>query len=235
MLLGHTRDDQAETVLLGLARGSGARALAGMPARRGRYRRPLLGVGRATLREACAAQGLEPWDDPHNADPAYARVRVRRQAMPALEEALGPGVAAALARSAAQLSADCDALDALAAAEGWPDRAATRAAGGRRTGGALAVVVLDIEGLAELAPAIRHGCCARRRWPRAARPARWPPAHVAAWTRWSPAGTASAGRTCPGRPRPAPVWEAALHAEQGGPAGAGPPEPTEAEATGGRE
>ena len=67
VLLGHTRDDQAETVLLGLARGSGARALAGMPARRGRFRRPMLGLARATLREACAAQRLEPWDDPHNA------------------------------------------------------------------------------------------------------------------------------------------------------------------------
>ena len=119
VLLGHSRDDQAETVLLGLARGAGGRALAGMPARRGRFRRPLLGVARATLREACTAQGLEPWDDPHNTDPAYARVRVRHQAMPALEEALGPGVAAALARSAAQLSQDCDALDALAAAESW--------------------------------------------------------------------------------------------------------------------
>ena len=119
VLLGHSRDDQAETVLLGLARGAGGRALAGMPAQRGRFRRPLLGVARATLREACAAQGLEPWDDPHNADPAYARARVRHQALPALEEALGPGVAAALARSAAQLSADCDALDAIAAAETW--------------------------------------------------------------------------------------------------------------------
>jgi tRNA(Ile)-lysidine synthase len=119
VLLGHSRDDQAETVLLGLARGAGGRALAGMPARRGRLRRPLLGVPRATLREACTAQGLEPWDDPHNADPAYARARVRHQAMPALAAALGPGVAAALARSAAQLSADCDALDAIAAAEAW--------------------------------------------------------------------------------------------------------------------
>ena len=71
------------------------------------------------LREACAAQGLEPWDDPHNTDPAYARVRVRHQAMPALEDALGPGLAAALARSAPQLRADSDALDALAAAESW--------------------------------------------------------------------------------------------------------------------
>ena len=119
VLLGHTLDDQAETVLLGLARGSGARALAGMPARRGRFRRPLLGLSRATLREACLAQRLDPWDDPHNSDPSFTRVRVRHQVLPVLEEALGPGVAGALARSASQLSADCEALDAIARAESW--------------------------------------------------------------------------------------------------------------------
>jgi tRNA(Ile)-lysidine synthase len=115
ILLGHSRDDQAETVLLGLARGSGGRSLGGMPARRGRYRRPLLGVGRATMRAACEALGLAPWDDPHNTDPAFARARVRHQALPALEEALGPGVAEALARTASQLRADAEALDELAA------------------------------------------------------------------------------------------------------------------------
>jgi tRNA(Ile)-lysidine synthetase-like protein len=119
VLLAHSRDDQAETVLLGLARGSGARALAGMPAQRGRLRRPLLGLSRAALREACQALQLEPWDDPHNFDPSYARARVRHQALPALEAALGPGIAEALARSAAQLSADCAALDAIATAEEW--------------------------------------------------------------------------------------------------------------------
>ena len=113
VLLGHTRDDQAETVLLALARGSGARSLAGMPAARGVYRRPLLDLPRGTVRAACREAGLEPVDDPHNADPAYARVRVRATAMPALEQALGPGVAAALARTAAQLREDADALDAL--------------------------------------------------------------------------------------------------------------------------
>ena len=77
ILLGHTTDDQAETVLLGLARGSGARSLAGMPERTGPFLRPLLGIGRATTRAACAAQGLEPWDDPQNADPAFARARVQ--------------------------------------------------------------------------------------------------------------------------------------------------------------
>src|SRR5262249_35992674 len=122
-------DDQAETVLLGLARGSGARSLAGMPARRGLYRRPLLGVARATLRTACDALGLRPWDDPQNADQAYARARVRHQALPALEDALGPGVAQALARSASQLRAGAQLLDGPAA--GGAERARPEDGGGR--------------------------------------------------------------------------------------------------------
>ena len=115
VLLGHTLDDQAETVLLGLARGSGARSLAGMPATRGRYRRPLLGLERATVRAAARESGVAVWEDPHNADPAYARSRVRDDLLPALEKALGPGVGQALARTAALLRADADALDAWAA------------------------------------------------------------------------------------------------------------------------
>jgi tRNA(Ile)-lysidine synthase len=117
VLLGHTLDDQAETVLLGLARGSGGRSLAGMPARRGRYRRPLLAVRRATTGAACAELGAEPWQDPHNRDLRFARARVRHQALPALEAALGPGVAEALARTAGQLRADAECLDDLAFAE----------------------------------------------------------------------------------------------------------------------
>lgn len=114
VLLGHTRDDQAEQVLLGLARGSGARSLSGMPARRGQYLRPLLGVGRATTVAACAAAGLTVWVDPHNSDPAYGRVRARGL-LPVLEAGLGPGTVAALARSADLLREDADALDDLAA------------------------------------------------------------------------------------------------------------------------
>jgi len=114
VLLGHTLDDQAETVLLGLARGSGGRSLAGMPARRGGYRRPLLGLPRTVTAACCAALGLEPWQDPANADPAYARSRLRAL-MPKLESELGPGVAAALARTADQLREDADALDTFAA------------------------------------------------------------------------------------------------------------------------
>lgn len=136
VLLGHTLDDQAETVLLGLARGSGARSLAGMAGRSGRYLRPLLGISRDQTKAACTALGLEPWDDPHNDDPAFTRTRVRHQVMPALCDALGPGVAEALARTAELLRADADALDCVAAAEidrlggiaaaadqGWPVKA----------------------------------------------------------------------------------------------------------------
>ena len=113
VLLGHTLDDQAETVLLGLARGSGARALAGMAAERGVFRRPLLGVTREATAKACAEAGLVPWEDPHNADPSYARSRVRHRVLPVLEQEVGPGVAEALARSADRLREDADALDAL--------------------------------------------------------------------------------------------------------------------------
>ena len=123
VLLGHTLDDQAETVLLGLARGSGGRSLAGMPARRGAYRRPLLAVRRAATAAACAELGLAPWQDPHNSDFRFARARVRHQALPALEAALGPGVAEALARTASQLRADAECLDDLAFAQSAPLRA----------------------------------------------------------------------------------------------------------------
>lgn len=110
VLLGHTQDDQAETVLLGLLRGSGARALSGMAPTRGSYRRPLLDLTRATTRQACLEAGLEPWEDPHNENPAFARVQVR-QLLAGLD--LGQG----LARSARLLREDADALDALAAPE----------------------------------------------------------------------------------------------------------------------
>jgi tRNA(Ile)-lysidine synthase len=122
VLLGHTRDDQAETVLLGLARGSGTRSLSGMAATTGaggRYRRPFLDVDRQTARRACLIQALPVWDDPHNTDPAYTRSRLRHEGLPALEKALGKGVVEALARTAQLSRDDADALDAWAAdAEG---------------------------------------------------------------------------------------------------------------------
>ena len=117
VLLGHTLDDQAETVLLGLARGSGPRSLAGMPAVRGALRRPLLGLTRAQTVAACAAAGLRPWHDPTNsAGPdAPLRSRVRDELVPVLDDVLGPGVVAALARTADLAREQADAIDALAA------------------------------------------------------------------------------------------------------------------------
>lgn len=135
VLLGHTLDDQAETVLLGLARGSGARSLAGMPTRRGRLTRPFLELRRETTSAACRALGLTPWVDPHNSNPAYARARVRATALPALEDTLGPGVAEALARTARLLRDDADALDE------WADRESA--------------LPLDVDRLAALPAAVR--------------------------------------------------------------------------------
>ena len=114
VLLGHTLDDQAETVLLGLLRGSGTRSLAGMAAVRGRFHRPLLGLRRADTEAACRAWGVEWWEDPMNDDPAFARVRARR-ALATLAAELGRDVAPALARTARLARADADLLDALAA------------------------------------------------------------------------------------------------------------------------
>ncbi len=115
VLLGHTLDDQAETVLLGLTRGSGGRSLQGM---RGHFRegavgfgRPLLGLTRAQTEAACRADEIEWWEDPQNADPRFTRSRIRHTVMPVLERELGPGIAEALARTAEQLREDMDFLE----------------------------------------------------------------------------------------------------------------------------
>lgn len=123
ILTAHTRDDQAEQVLLALVRGSGVRSLSGIPAER--YLdsgvlvlRPLLaesaGITRADTEAACEDLGITPWRDPHNEDSSFARVRARSEAIPSLERSLGPGVAAALARTADLAREDADALDAMA-------------------------------------------------------------------------------------------------------------------------
>ena len=117
VLLGHTRDDQAESVLLGLARGSGTRSLSGMASENGIYLRPLLALTRAQTEAACTEFGIEYWNDPHNENLDFSRVRVRLEVLPVMEEQIGPGIAAALARSAALLRDDADALDAIASAE----------------------------------------------------------------------------------------------------------------------
>ncbi|WP_445263254.1 tRNA lysidine(34) synthetase TilS [Pseudokineococcus sp. 5B2Z-1] len=178
VLLGHTRDDQAEQVLLALARGSGARSLAGIPPRRGLLRRPLLGLPRATTLAACAALGLEPWHDPTNADPRHGgrtdpsggaghqrRALVRAHLLPALEADLGPGVAAALARSADLLREDADLLEHLAdellarAARAARDVAPGAAAGAdpaAEPSAGAASVALDADVLAAAPAALRR-------------------------------------------------------------------------------
>lgn len=114
VLLGHTLDDQAETVLLGLGRGSGPRSIAGMRAADPPWFRPLLGVRRTVTRAACAELGVTAWDDPHNHDRRFTRVRLRDEVLPLLDDVLGGGVPEALSRTAAALREDTDALDALA-------------------------------------------------------------------------------------------------------------------------
>jgi tRNA(Ile)-lysidine synthase len=111
VFLGHTRDDQAETVLLGLARGSGARSLSGMAHHNGLYVRPLLEITRMQNEMYCKELNLQFWNDPHNENPDFSRVRVRNEALPILEKSIGPGIAEALARTAHLLRDDADALD----------------------------------------------------------------------------------------------------------------------------
>lgn len=116
LLLAHTLDDQAETVLLAMARGSGPAALSGMAPDRVwadgvRVLRPLLGIRRAGTEETCAELGINPWHDPHNTDRRFARVRARHDALPMLEELFGPGIAANLARTADLARRDNRALD----------------------------------------------------------------------------------------------------------------------------
>ncbi|MQA14604.1 MAG: tRNA lysidine(34) synthetase TilS [Pseudonocardiaceae bacterium] len=143
VLLGHTRDDQAETVLLGLGRGSGPRSIAGMRECDPPWGRPLLGVSRSTTATACTALGLAPWSDPHNRDPRFRRVRLRTEVLPLLEDVLAGGVAAALARTAAQLREDLDVLD---------ESAAALLASARRGDGG----TLDVEVLASAPAALRR-------------------------------------------------------------------------------
>ncbi|NQW87641.1 MULTISPECIES: tRNA lysidine(34) synthetase TilS [unclassified Frigoribacterium] len=145
VLLGHTRDDQAETVLLGLTRGSGATSLSGMEARSGLYARPLLVVGRSTTAAACTDAGLEAWADPHNDDPTFTRVRLRRTVLPMLERELGPGITEALARTADALREDSSALDHFA------DELAEEVADHAEAG-----ISLDVRGLAANPAALRQ-------------------------------------------------------------------------------
>ena len=117
VFLGHTQNDQAESVLLGLARGSGARSLSAMAFENGKYLRPLLSITRGETESACKEWGLDFWSDPHNLNTEFTRVKVRREVIPYLEEHLDPGISKALIRTAALLRDDADALDLWAEAE----------------------------------------------------------------------------------------------------------------------
>jgi tRNA(Ile)-lysidine synthase len=145
ILLAHTLDDQAETVLLGLARGSGPTSLSGMAAVTGRLGRPLLAVRRAKTVAFCTDSGLDAWHDPQNDDPAFTRVRIRQTVLPLLERELGPGVAEALVRTADQLREDSAALDHFA------DEQAEELADHAEAG-----ISLDVRGLAANPPALRQ-------------------------------------------------------------------------------
>lgn len=147
VLIAHTLDDQAETVLLGLGRGSGARSIAGMRPSDPPWCRPLLGVRRTVTHAACEELGLEPWHDPHNAESRFTRVRLRAEVLPLLEDVLGGGVAEALARTAASLREDVEALDAMAA-----EVLATASSGG----------TLEVAQLIDTPPALRRRVV--RRW-----------------------------------------------------------------------
>jgi tRNA(Ile)-lysidine synthase len=159
VLLGHTQDDQAETVLLGLGRGSGPRSIAGMRPLDPPWGRPLLDIPRRITVAACARLGLRPWTDPHNSDPRFTRVRLRTEVLPLLDDVLSGGVSGALARTAAQLREDGAALDE------WADRVLDRArdetwSADTRSGegaGCLAVTAL-----AEVPAAVRRRVL--RRW-----------------------------------------------------------------------
>jgi tRNA(Ile)-lysidine synthase len=148
ILLGHTLDDQAEAVLLGLARGSGARSLAGIRERNGKLLRPMLGISRNQVEKFLADEGISYWSDPHNKDLRFLRVLIRKKVLPFLEKTLGPGVAISLVRSAGQLRMDDDYLTGVARGK---LRLATKA-----LNQSVSQVQLSVEVLEKLDPAILH-------------------------------------------------------------------------------
>ena len=125
VLVAHTADDQAETVLLNFLRGSGSAGLAGMPARRGRVVRPLLAARRADVRAECTRRELTPWEDPSNDDLSFRRNWIRREVLPLLEQGAGRDLTPLLTRQADVLRAESDFLDALARAA-WPGEGEAR-------------------------------------------------------------------------------------------------------------
>ena len=114
IVLGHTSSDQAETVLLGLVRGSGSKSLSGMSEKTGVLLRPLLGIERATTEAFCKDSGIKYWSDPQNKDEKFLRVMIRKHVLPFLEKQLGGSVAASLVRTSDQLREDNTYLEAQA-------------------------------------------------------------------------------------------------------------------------
>lgn len=112
-LTGHTADDQAETVLMRLMRGSGAGGLAGIPARRGPWTRPFLPFGRSEIRTEAERLGLPFVDDPANEDDRFLRSRVRRRLLPEIQRDFAPGISVDLTRTATLLGRDDDFLTSL--------------------------------------------------------------------------------------------------------------------------
>lgn len=147
LLLGHNLNDQAETVLLGLARGSGLRALSGMPVvdERSRRMRPFLGLTRDSLRQACVDQGIEFWEDPHNQNREFTRVRAR-QLLAQLEQELAPGITESLVRTA----------DQVREAELLIDNLAAQLELSARAGGSAREANYEIQSLAEAPTAVRR-------------------------------------------------------------------------------
>ena len=125
VLTGHTADDQAETVLLNLLRGAGLDGLAGMRPNRNH---PILDLRRTETEAVCRAEGLTPFTDPTNTDPVHRRNRVRAELLPLLDHIAQRDIVPVLARQAALLRDEADALDALAAALDPTDAAALAAA-----------------------------------------------------------------------------------------------------------
>ena len=114
IVLGHTSSDQAETVLLGLVRGSGSKSLSGMSEKSGVLLRPLLGIERATTEAFCKDSGIKYWSDPQNKDEKFLRVMIRKHVLPFLEKQLGGSVASSLVRTSDQLREDNSYLESQA-------------------------------------------------------------------------------------------------------------------------
>ena len=140
--VGHTRTDLAETIIYRLASSPGTRALLGLPARQGAVVRPLLGLSRERVRELVSAAGLPFRDDPTNAEPLYARNRIRNEVLPVLRE-IGPEAEATIVETQAELAEEAEALERLAA-EALAES------------GAEAAGAIGVDALAELDPAVRR-------------------------------------------------------------------------------